>query len=66
MNGEDGSAMVQVVANPDGHVTSVELERKSGSQWLDLALLALFRDAHLPPIFGENEPITFISPCTTS
>jgi periplasmic protein TonB len=59
MNGEDGSAMVLVQANPDGHVTSVELERKSGSQWLDLALLSLFRDAHLPPIFGEKEPIGF-------
>lgn len=59
INGEDGSAMVLVQANPDGHVTSVELERKSGSQWLDLALLALFRDANLPPIFGEKEPIGF-------
>lgn len=59
MNGEDGTAMVQVVANPDGRVTSVELESKSGSMWLDLALQALFRDAHLPPLQGETEPITF-------
>jgi TonB family protein len=59
MNGEDGSPMVQVVANPDGQVTSVELERRSGSQWLDMALLGLFRDAHLPPLHDEHEPITF-------
>lgn len=58
MNGEDGTAMVRVVANPDGHVTSVELESRSGSTWLDLALQALFRDAHLPPLH-EDEPITF-------
>ena len=57
MNGEDGSAMVLIQVNPDGHVTSVELERKSGSQWLDMGLVALFRDAHVPPIFGEKEPV---------
>jgi TonB family protein len=50
---------VRVVANPDGRVTSVQLESKSGSVWLDMALLALFRDAHLPPLHDENEPITF-------
>jgi TonB family protein len=59
MNGEDGTAMVEVVANPDGRVTSVRLRSKSGSVWLDLALQALFRDAHLPPLHDENEPITF-------
>jgi TonB family protein len=59
MNGEDGRATVRVVANPDGRVTSVELETKSGSVWLDLALQALFRGARLPPLRGESEPITF-------
>ena len=59
MNGEDGDAMVQVVANPSGHVTSVEMKMRSGSQWLDMALIALFRDADLPPLMGESEPITF-------
>jgi TonB family protein len=58
MNGEDGSVMVQVTAQPDGHVTSVELESRSGSQWLDMALMGLFRDARLPPLH-EDEPITF-------
>ena len=59
MNGEDGDVMVQVVANPNGHVTSVEMKSRSGSQWLDMALMALFRDANLPPLHGESEPITF-------
>lgn len=53
MNGEDGSPEVEVVVRRDGTVRSVELETRSGSQWLDLALLALFRGAHLPP-FPEN------------
>jgi TonB family protein len=59
MNGEDGTAKVRVVAKPDGRVTSVQLESKSGSVWLDLALQSLFRDARLPPLHDETEPITF-------
>jgi protein TonB len=59
MNGEDGDVMVRVVANPDGRVASVQLEQKSGSMWLDLALQSMFRDAHLPPLHDETEPITF-------
>jgi TonB family protein len=59
MNGEDGDVMVEVSANPNGHVTSVELRQRSGSQWLDMALLGMFRDANLPPLPDENEPITF-------
>ena len=58
MNGEDGNVMVQVTTNPDGHVTSVQLESRSGSQWLDMALMGMFRDARLPPTH-EDEPITF-------
>jgi len=58
MNGEDGNVMVQVTASPDGHVTLVQLESRSGSQWLDMALMGMFRDAHLPPTH-EDEPITF-------
>lgn len=58
-NGEDGTAVVRVVANPDGRVTSVQLQSKSGSVWLDLALQSLFRDARLPPLHDETEPITF-------
>ena len=43
---------VLVVADPDGRVRSVELDRKSGSIWLDMALLSMFRDAHLPPRYA--------------
>jgi TonB family protein len=57
---QSGDSTVRVVTNPDGRVTSVELEAKSGSPWLDLALLALFRGAHLPPLPpSEKEPMTF-------
>jgi protein TonB len=59
MNGEDGDVMVQVVANPNGHVASVEMKWRSGSQWLDMALMGLFRDANLPPLHDATEPITF-------
>ena len=59
MNDEDGDVTVQVVANPNGHVTSVEMRSRSGSQWLDMALMGLFRDANLPPLHGESESITF-------
>ena len=48
------------IARPDGRVTSVELIGRSGSIWLDLALQALFRDAHIPPLpSGTTEPIEF-------
>ena len=59
MNGEDGDVTVAVVVNPNGHVTSVELRSRSGSKWLDMALVALFRDADLPPLYGETEPFSF-------
>ena len=57
-NAGNSAAMLRWVY-PDGRVTSVELETKSGSVWLDLALQALFRGARLPPLHDENEPITF-------
>jgi protein TonB len=48
--GQQGRTKVLVIVNPDGQVTSVELERSSGSAWLDLALQGLFRGAKLPPL----------------
>lgn len=60
-DGEEGDAKVRVVAAPDGRVKVVELVGKSGSQWLDLALLALFRDQRIPPLpFGQTEPLEFV------
>ena len=59
-DGEEGDAKVHVVAEPNGRVKEVELIGKSGSMWLDLALLALFRDQRIPPLpYGEKEPIEF-------
>ena len=59
-DGEEGDAKVHVLAAPDGRVKEVELIGKSGSMWLDLALLSLFRDQHIPPYpGGGSEPIEF-------
>ncbi len=59
-NGEEGDAKVHVVAEPNGRVKLVELIGRSGSMWLDLALLALFRDQHIPPLpHGTKDPIDF-------
>ena len=46
----------RVVVNPNGHVTSVDLTMRSGSQWLDMALVALFRDRDVPPPPDKTEP----------
>ena len=57
---EEGDAKVHVVAEPSGRVKDVELIGRSGSTWLDLALLALFRDQHIPRLpTGDNEPLEF-------
>jgi protein TonB len=57
---QEGDAKVHVVAESNGRVKLVELIGRSGSMWLDLALLALFRDAHIPPLpSGQREPIEF-------
>jgi TonB family protein len=48
--GEDGTVKVHVMMDHDGRVRGVELQGYSGSQWLDMGALALFRNAHLPPL----------------
>jgi TonB family protein len=50
MNGEQGIATVKLVVRHDGRVESVRLEDSSGSQWLDMAAVAVFRNANLPPL----------------
>jgi TonB family protein len=47
--GEEGTAVVRVTINRNGKVENVELLDRSGSQWLDLSLQALFRDRSVPP-----------------
>lgn len=57
---QEGDVKVHVRVEPNGRVKEVELIAKSGSMWLDLALLALFRDQRLPSLpSGEKEPIEF-------
>jgi periplasmic protein TonB len=59
-NGEEGDAKVHIIADHDGRVREVSLVGRSGSMWLDMALVALFRDAHIPPLpTPDNEPIEF-------
>lgn len=59
-NFEEGDVTVRVRADPDGRVREVELVGKSGSMWLDMALLALFRDQHIPALpSGDHDPIDF-------
>jgi len=48
--GEDGTVTVTVRVGRDGKVRGVEMASRSGSQWLDMATLALFRYAQLPPL----------------
>ncbi|HTB45063.1 MAG TPA: TonB family protein [Acetobacteraceae bacterium] len=50
LNNEDGDVTLHMRVDRDGHVTHLELVSKSGSQWLDLGALAIFRDAYLPPL----------------
>jgi protein TonB len=59
-DGEEGDAQVHVVVQPNGKVKMVELIGKSGSMWLDIALLALFRDQQIPALpYGVKDPIDF-------
>jgi len=56
-----GTVRVLVTMRPDGKVMGVEMERSSGSQWLDLALQGLFRGAKLPalPKSAGTDPVPF-------
>jgi len=58
---QQGSVRVLVTTLPNGRVTSVELERGSGSPWLDLALEGMFRGAKLPPLpkSAGDQPVPF-------
>lgn len=59
-NGEEGVAAVTLKIGKDGRVQSVGLVQRSGSQWLDLALQALFRGQHVPGL-----PDNFAQPNAT-
>ncbi len=55
-NGQQGDVTVAVVVDRTGRVLSVRLERRSGSPFLDMALLSVFRDQHVPPFPGGEGP----------
>jgi protein TonB len=55
MQGEDGTTRVRLLVDRSGRVREAELEMRSGSQWLDMGSLAIFRDAMLPP-FPPSTP----------
>ena len=59
-DGDEGDVQVRVLADPDGRVREVELTGRSGSMWLDMALVALFRDKTIPALpSGVHDPIEF-------
>jgi protein TonB len=56
-NGEDGSATVELTVRRDGKVEALNLVQSSGSEILDAAWMAVFRDNRLPPFPDElNKP----------
>ena len=64
MNGEQGAVTIQLTVNRSGRVENVEVLSRSGSQWLDMAALATWRNAKLPPFTNEmrEDRITFPIP----
>ncbi len=63
MNGEQGDVTVRVVVRRDGKVESVRLEHSNRSPWLNMASVAVFRNANLPPlpadVTAESVPMHF-------
>jgi protein TonB len=53
---EQGDVVLDLVIRRDGVVQKVALATPSGSQWLDMAAVAVFRDAHLPPLSSDAAP----------
>ena len=63
-NGEDGTVEIQIVVNRLGRVESVEIARRSGSPWLDMAAVGTWRNAQLAPLPRENTDRTITIPLT--
>ena len=63
-NGEDGTVEIQIVVNRQGRVESVEIQRRSGSPWLDMAAVGTWRNAQLAPLPAENTDRTITIPLT--
>ncbi len=63
-NGEDGTVQVTLVVNRLGRVQSVEVKSRSGSPWLDMAAMSVWRNAQLAPLPAENPNPTITIPLT--
>jgi periplasmic protein TonB len=50
LTNEGGNVKVHIAIAPDGRVTSIGVVQSSGLAALDTAALAVFRNAHLPPL----------------
>ncbi len=63
-NGEQGSVTIQLTVDRSGRVEDVQVLSRSGSQWLDMAAVSTFRNAHLPPFTNEmrQDRLTFPIP----
>jgi protein TonB len=60
-NGQQGEVVLYLVVLRSGRVERVALVSRSGSQWLDMAALGVFRNARLPPLPADaaaSVPIT--------
>ncbi len=63
-NGEDGTVEIEIVVNRLGRVEAVEILRRSGSPWLDMAAVGTWRNAQLAPLPAENTDPTITIPLT--
>lgn len=63
-NGEDGTVEIEIVVNRLGRVETVEVLRRSGSPWLDMAAVGTWRNAQLAPLPAENTDRTITIPLT--
>jgi len=50
---QEGNVVLQLRVGQNGHVQAVDLEQGSGSPWLDMGALSVFRNANLPPLPGN-------------
>ena len=55
-NGQQGTVTVAIVVDRYGRVRSVQLERRTESPFLNMALQALFRGQQVPPFPGAEGP----------
>ena len=53
-NGDDGTVKVELTVNRSGKVESVNVMSRSGSPFLDMAALSVWRGAQLAPFPAEN------------